>query len=277
MGQTLSTKISFLENKIRLRVLKSISVENVAFNSTIKRSFVIPVLDFSKHSPFNIRTLLDDFKNIEGEVICVFNSEEMFHELKEHERIDKFCYNSSNAGVSRSWNIGINMAEGDAVFILNADLHVELAAIEKLEYYLFSLDNAVLVGPQGTHLDYNKLCSKRYFRKGTFSEPVQTDDVSGFFFAIHLERYIKNHLAFDVQFSPCFFEEWDMGLQIKQVGLACYAVPIAGFEHEWGASQEADLIVNYFGKKMSRDEIMYVNKQRFIAKWGNVISQIEVV
>ncbi len=242
-------------------------------DSIIKRSFVIPVLDFSTHSPYNIRTLLNDFADIDGEVICIFNSNEVFEELKNHSRIDKFCYNKLNAGVSRSWNIGINMAEGDAVFILNADLHVFPSAIEQLEDYLFSLNKAVLIGPQGSHLDYKKLCARRYFSKGTFNEPVQTDDVSGFFFAIHRERFLKHHLMFDVQFSPCFFEEWDMGLQIKETGLASYAVPITGFEHEWGASQNTELCVNYFGRNLPRSEILPVNKRRFIDKWRNVITE----
>ena len=55
----------------------------------IQRSFIIPVLDFSPHSPYNIRTLLDDLAAIPGEVICIFNSREVYEELKSHKRIDK--------------------------------------------------------------------------------------------------------------------------------------------------------------------------------------------
>ncbi len=233
----------------------------------IPRSFIIPVLDFSPHSPYNINTLLSDLEDIPGEVICIFNSLEVFDKLHNHPRINKYCFNNLNAGVSRSWNIGINMAEGRSAFVLNADIHVSLLAVEQLESYLFSLDKAVLVGPQGTHLDFEKLSIVKYFEKGTFNEPVQTHDVSGFLFAIHLERYLKHRLRFDVQFSPCFYEEWDMGLQVVQAGLACYAVPIKDFEHYMGASQDEGLSVNYFGREITREEIVSKNRERFVAKW----------
>jgi hypothetical protein len=234
----------------------------------IQRSFVIPILDFSPHSPYNILTLLEDLDGIEGEVICIFNSPEVYEKLHSHPRINKYCYNSLNAGVSRSWNIGINLSEGKAVFMLNADLHVLPKAIEEIEHHLFSLDKAVIVGPQGTHIDYKTLRIIRYFEKGRFDAPVQTHDVSGFFFAIHIERFLNHKLAFDVRFSPCFFEEWDMGMQVMQAGLACYAVPVIDFEHHWGLSQATgDVFIEYFGRKLSRNDVLNENMGKFIAKW----------
>ncbi len=238
----------------------------------VARSFIIPVLDYSPHSPYNIETLLKDLENIPGEVICIFNSIEVFDKLHNHPRIDKYCFNNLNAGVSRSWNIGINMAEGRTVFILNADVHIRSLAVSQLESYILRLDKAVIVGPQGAIVDYQNHRDLRYYEKGTFNEPVQVNAVSGFFFAIHLERYHKHHLSFDVQFSPCFYEEWDIGLQVMQAGLVCYVVPVKDFEHHWGASQDKDLSVNYFGRKMSRGDIFPRNKKYFTTKWHNVIS-----
>ena len=238
---------------------------------SIPRSFIIPVLDFSPHSPYNIKTLLGDLENIHGEVICVFNSREVYEELHSHPRINKYCYNNLNAGVCRSWNIGINLAEGKAVFIINSDVHVLSSAIEQLESYLFNLDKAVIVGPQGAIIDYQKLRDIKYYEKGTFNEPVQVHAVSGFLFAVHLERYLKHQMLFDVQFSPCFYEEWDIGLQVMHAGLACYTVPVKGFEHKWGASQDANLSVDYFGREMNRNDILSKNKERFMAKWHKLI------
>ncbi|MBC8553780.1 MAG: glycosyltransferase family 2 protein [Candidatus Brocadiales bacterium] len=236
-------------------------------NHKILRSFIIPVLDYSPHSPYNINTLLDDLEDIHGEVICIFNSHEVFDKLRNHPRIDKYCFNNLNAGVSRSWNIGINMAEGRTVFILNADIHIKSLAVSQMESYLLRLDKAVIVGPQGSHLDFKNLKVIRYFERGTFDEPVQVHDISGFLFAIHLERFLKHNLMFDVQFSPCFYEEWDMGLQIMRADLACYVVPVKDFEHHWGASHEENLSVNYFGREVSRKEILTKNRERFLAKW----------
>jgi GT2 family glycosyltransferase len=238
-------------------------------NPEITRSFIIPVLDYSPHSPYNINTLLGDLEEIHGEVICIFNSHEVFDKLRYHPRIDKYCFNNLNAGVSRSWNIGINMAEGRTVFILNADIHIRSLAVSQMESYLLRLDKAVIVGPQGSHLDFENLSLIRYFERGTFNKPEQVHDISGFLFAIHLERFLKHHLMFDVQFSPCFYEEWDMGLQVMQAGLACYVVPVKDFEHHWGASHEEGLSVKYFGREVTRTEILTKNKKRFVAKWLN--------
>ena len=237
-------------------------------NIDIKRSFVIPVIDLSPHSIYNIHTLLDDLGSIEGEVICIFNSYDVFDKLRLHQRIDKYCYNNMNVGVSRSWNIGINLSEGRTVFILNADLHVRRSAVDQLEHYLYSLPNAVIIGPQGTHIDFKNFRIIRYFVKGDFTEPVRTHDVSGFFFCIHKQRYLKHKLSFDVRYSPCFTEEWDLGMQVLEAGLACYAVPVDGFDHEWGISQATENSkINYFGRDVFRNDILVDNRKKFIAKW----------
>jgi len=238
----------------------------------IMRSFVIPVLDFSPHSPYNVLTLLEDLKDIPGEVICIFNSQEVFAKLNDHPRIDKFCFNNLNAGVTRSWNLGINLAEGRAVFILNADLHISLKTVEEMEAYLFGLKNAVIVGPQGSFVDFKRLKVARYFEKGKFDRPVQTHDVSGFLFCIHLERFLGSSLMFDPRFSPCEYEEWDIGLQILKAGLACYAVPVDGFDHHWGVSSAGgEKVINYFGRDMVLKNIILENRQKLRQKWVGLI------
>ena len=222
----------------------------------ISRSFVIPVLDFSAHSNYNILTLLEELRGVDGEVICILNSRDVYDKLKSHQRIDKFSFNSTNAGVSRSWNMGLEMAEGRAVFIMNADLHVSAAAIEKLEYFLFRLDKAVIVGPQGSILDFQNLRVLRYYEKGNFNRPIRTHDVSGFFFALNRSLFLETGLRFDTRFSPCFFEEWDMGLQVLAAGLHSYTVPVTDFDHHWGICQaDGDPVIHYFGRALRRSEI----------------------
>ncbi len=201
-------------------------------------------------------------------MICIFNTREVFEALQHHPRIDKFCFNKLNAGVSRSWNQGIDLAEGRAVFIMNADLHVAPDAFDQLEAYLFSLPHAVIVGPQGSHLDFKNLKVLRYFEKGSFAEPLRTHDVSGFFFAIHRERYLGHRLQFDVRYSPCFMEEWDMGLQVIQAELACYTVPVTDFDHEWGVSGSRDNTkISYFGREVYRNDVLAANREKFLRKW----------
>jgi len=236
----------------------------------IARSFVIPVLDFSPHSSYNITTLLEDLNQVPGEVICIFNSPEVFEKLKSHQRIDKYCFNSLNAGVSRSWNIGLNLSEADVVFVLNADLHIKPQAIDTLSDYLFSLENAVIVGPQGALVDFEKMTDKKYYSKGSFQQPIRVQAVSGFFFGIHRKRFLEHQLCFDVRYSPCFMEEWDLGLQVIKAGLASYAVPVSDFEHDWGISASTENSkICYFGRTVLRDDILLENRRKFQEKWFN--------
>jgi GT2 family glycosyltransferase len=222
----------------------------------------------SPHSPFNINTLLADLERIEGEVICIFNSTQTFDQLKHHPRIDKYCFNKHNAGVSRSWNLGINLAESKTVFFLNADLHVKPAAITQMQSYLHQLPDAVLVGPQGSYIDFYDLRIIEYFEKGTFHHPRRTHDVSGFFFCIHLPRFLEHGLQFDVRYSPCFMEEWDMGMQVMKAGLACYVVPVVEFEHDWGISGPCEnRPIPYFGRTVYRNDLLVSNRKKFIKKW----------
>ncbi|KPA15715.1 family 2 glycosyl transferase [Candidatus Magnetomorum sp. HK-1] len=247
----------------------------------VQRSFIIPVLDFSPHSPFSIQTLLKDLEKIPGEVICVFNNQEVFNKIHNHPRIDKFCLNSQNAGVSRSWNIGANLSEGKAGFFLNADLHITAKAIDSLEAYLFALEDALIVSPEGKRIDYERfkrqldtefdfpddLILEQYSAKN-IQKPVKTHDFMGAFFAVHMERFFFHRLFFDVRFSPCFMEEWNMGLQALKKGLFCYTVPIDGYAHQMGISlADGKKEVNYFGKIMSRDDILLKNARAFAQKW----------
>jgi len=236
--------------------------------SSYPRSFVIPVLDMSPHSRFSITTLLDDLDSVDGEVICIFNSGNVFESLYRHPRIDKYCFNKHNAGVSRSWNLGINLCESDVVFVMNADLHVLPGAIYQMEDYLHQLPDAVLIGPQGSYLDFYNLRVIQYFKSGTFSQPVRTHDVSGFFFCLHMPRYLEHKLHFDIRYSPCFMEEWDMGMQVMQAGLCCYAVPVKDYEHDWGISgDQENRPIPYFGRTVYRNQLLMDNRNKFLAKW----------
>lgn len=241
----------------------------------VKRSFVIPVLSLGEGESLNIVNLLRDFEAIEGEVICIFNSREVFERLKSHPRIDKYCFNKFNAGVSRSWNMGINLAEGRSVFILNEDVHIRPRAVEQMEHYLFTLPKAVLVSPQGSFLDFVNLRIIRYLQKGEFNRPIRTHDVSGFLFAIHLDRFLEHQLLFDVRYSPCFMEEWDMGMQVLKSGLACYAVPVTDYEHHWGISGDtSNTPIHYFGRTVYRNDILMSNQIKFREKWAPVLAQL---
>ncbi len=97
--------------------------------------------------------------------------------------------------------------------------------------------------------------------------PVEVDAVSGFLFAVKTDLFNQGILKFDNQYTPCFFEEWDMGLQIKSAGLKSYIVPVAGYNHEWSGSIRALRVIEYLGKEEAAGEILNRNRILFLNKW----------
>ena len=251
------TELSNLNNKLK-------------GNPSSNRSFVIPVLDMSPASPYNIVKLLDDLKDISGDVIVIFNSLEMAEKLKDHSRINYYATMKTNVGVSRAWNIGLNISQTPVTFILNSDLHISRETIENMEKFLLRLPDAAIVGPQGSFYNFDSAKDLAYFNKGTFNNPIAVDAVSGFLFAVKTELFNSGVIKFDNQYTPCYFEEWDLGLQIKMNQLKSYIVPVNGYEHEWSGSIRALRKINYLNKEETAGEILERNRQLFWTKWKGV-------
>lgn len=235
--------------------------------SSARRSFVVPVLDMSPASEYNILTLLNDLEDVEGDVIVIFNGQEVAEHLKGHPRITRYAIMKQNIGVARAWNLGLEIAVTPTVFILNADLHVERPAIDALEQALISLPDAACVGPQGSFFELALARDYVYFDKGTFNKPLEVDAVSGFFFAVKLQHFNDKILRFENCFTPCYFEEWDIGLQIKQAGLKKYIVPVTEYDHHWSGTIRALREIEYYEKSETAGEIVTRNRRLFLNKW----------
>ena len=257
--------------KAQINVMKDLNIKQI--NSS-KRSFVIPVLDMSPASPYNISKLLDDLNDISGDVIVIFNSVEMADKLKNHPRIDYYAAMKKNVGVSIAWNIGLNISQTPVTFILNSDINISKETIEILEENLLKLPDAAIVGPQGSFFNFYKTKDIAYFDKNSFSSPVEVDAVSGFLFAVKTELFNKGKLKFENQYTPCYFEEWDMGLQIKLAGLKSYIVPTSGYNHEWSGSIRALKTIKYLDKEETSGEILNRNRKLFLNKWNETIKNL---
>ena len=236
----------------------------------VERSFVIPVLDMSPASPYNIMTLLEDLRTIPGDVIVVCNSPEMAAKLQGHPRIDYMASMSHNVGVARAWNIGLAMSQSPVTFILNADLHVSGEVFANLERALNELPDAAVVGPQGSFFDFATAQDIQYFQRGSFSAPIHVDAVSGFLFGVRTSVFGPGGMQFENMFTPCYFEEWDLGLQCRLMGVKCYIVPTAGYEHEWSGSIRALRTIKYFRSEESSREILDRNRVLFLEKWKRI-------
>jgi hypothetical protein len=267
---------TFSAEELRERSVPSTRVTSHAVSmaapvpGTPRRSFVIPVLDMSPASPYNITTLLDDLEKIEGDVIAVFNSEDMASKLRGHPRITYSAVMSHNVGVGRAWNIGLAMSEAPVTFILNADVHIEPEAVQALELGLATLPNAVIVGPQGSFFRFETLRDILYLDKGTTPVPVEVDAVSGFLFAVKTDNFARRGLQFDAQYTPCYMEEWDIGLQCRQRGWKSYVVPTTSFDHEWSGSIRALRTIKYMRREETSFDILERNRVLFKHKWERI-------
>jgi hypothetical protein len=236
-------------------------------SSPATRSFVIPVLDYSPASPYSITTLLADLENIPGEVIVIFNNPLVGEELKDHPRITRSAIMSENIGVARAWNVGISMATTPFVMILNADLHLEAPVIDAIEQGLRQLDKAACVGPQGSFVNYRLTKDFLYFDKGCFEQPLEVDAVSGFLFGVQRNLFGPSGLKFEEAFTPCYFEEWDLGLQIKLSGMKSWIVPADSYDHHWGGSIGGRREIDCLGRSESAQAILQRNRRYFLNKW----------
>jgi GT2 family glycosyltransferase/glycosyltransferase involved in cell wall biosynthesis len=232
-----------------------------------QRSFVIPVLDKSPASPYNIETLLKDLEGVDGNVIVVFNSEKMAAAYAKHPRVTLSATLSQNVGVARAWNTGIHLSETPTVFILNADLHLRPKSIPLIERTLQRIDRAAVAGPQGSFFNFFGSIDYQYFDKGTSPRPLQVDAISGFFFAVKRALFSERDLLFEDDYSPCYFEEWDLGLQCREKGWECWIAPTTEYDHEWSGTIKANKVVGYFDHRESIFDIHARNTKRFQKKW----------
>jgi len=238
--------------------------------SSSSRSFVIPVLDYSPASCYSILTLLDDLKDIDGDVIVIFNSQKVAEELKDHPRITQYAVMKRNVGVARAWNVGLDMAVTPVVFIVNSDVHLEEETVIALENGLMTLDRAACVGPQGSFVDFSLTRDYCYFDKGSFTAPLEVDAVSGFLFAVKREYVVEKLIRFEDAFTPCYFEEWDLGLQIRKAGLKSYIIPVTAYDHHWSGTISALREIEYYSSADTAGTILKRNRGYFLAKWRSI-------
>jgi GT2 family glycosyltransferase len=255
--------------ELREKSTRNITITSRSVNK-LKRSFIIPVIDYSPASKYNIKTLLDDLEKIEGEVIVIFNSEEVANEIKNDPRIDQYAIMKMNVGVSRAWNIGLHIARTPLAFIVNSDVHVEKETIVALENALISLPKAASVGPQGSFFRFETAEDIQYFDKGTFAMPIVVDAVSGFLFGVRTEYFHNGTLIFENAYTPAYFEEWDLGLRIKRASLLSYIVPATAYEHEWSGSIRSMRKIKFYDKAETPAEILERNKRTFLNKWREI-------
>jgi GT2 family glycosyltransferase len=250
-------------------------------DSLPKVSFIIPVLHLRR--PLNktrffmprytLRDTLNDLqKNVtlSHEVVVVCNSQDksLIDFVCSHPHIEKYCLNSVNIGVARSWNMGAEMAEGDILCYLNDDVSIGKQSIENM---CELLDNPLVgeVGPAGS---YWENLQHQSFVNG--DQPIEADVISGFCFLVRASTF-RALGGFDVEFSPAGYEEIDFSFRIRQARMKCVACPgvdIKHFHHHGVSSYKIN--ISYLNKTIDSDVLHKRNTDYFMDKWKHGIQSV---
>lgn len=247
-----------------------------------KISFIIPVLHLkrplNKARFFMPRYALPDVlrdlhENVtlphEVIVVCNGQDKELVDFVVSHPHIDKYCLNSVNVGVARSWNMGAEMAEGEALCFVNDDVEIGKGAVESLHEKLFSDALIAQVGPSGGtwNIDHGEYVASQH--------PTEVDQISGYFFLLKGQAYYQVG-GFDIAYSPAGFEEIDMSFSLRKSGFKCVVVPdlpIKHYHHHGVSAQRSEIA--YLNKTIDSIELHQRNRTYFVEKWyGN--SSVEI-
>jgi GT2 family glycosyltransferase len=241
-------------------------------------SIIIPVLHFNR--PVNqkrffmprqtiVDTLEDIRKNVKASyeviVVCNGNGQELRDFITSSSDISRYCMNSENVGVARSWNMGAQLADGDILCYLNDDVYVGPGAMESLAEQLFADPGVGQIGPAGS---YWRNCRHERFAEG--NGPVDVDVVSGFCFLLRASTFHQLG-GFDISFTPAGCEEIDLSYRIRKAGLRCVVDPRADFKHYHHHGVSAyKTDIHYMGRSIDTASLHERNSAYFRQKWENV-------
>lgn len=240
-----------------------------------KVSIIIPVLHLTR--PLNkkrffmprhtIVDVLNDIKQnvtIPHEIIVICNGtdDELRQFVQNSPDITRYCLNSVNVGVARAWNMGAEMAEGDALCFVNDDVEIGKESFESLYQVLTSADNIGQVGPVGANWEGS---SHSHF---VGQEKIEeADAIAGFLFMVRTTAF-REVGGFDPAYSPAGFEEIDMSFALRKNGWKCLVVPDLAIKHHHhhGVSNYRSE-VSYLGKSIDTEALHLRNKNYFEQKW----------
>lgn len=240
-------------------------------------SIIIPTLTRKKSE--SIQTLLrprylfkdcieDCRRNIACpfEIVVVCNSpddKELVHYITSGNGIDKYCINSVNVGVPRSWNMGAALAQGEFLCFVNDDVEIGRGAVETLKNVLQTDASAGEVGPAGGKW-HRRQPGERVGRKVV----EEADEISGWLFMVR--RTVFDAVGgVDIAYTPALCEEIDLSFAIRKAGYSCLVVPgIDARHHHISGASSTNRPIQALDMQWERTALTARNRSYFEKKWS---------
>lgn len=170
-----------------------------------------------------------------------------------------------NAGFARATNVGIGMAKGRYVMVLNPDTVVEAGTVDQLVEWLDTHPRAAVASPQLLNPDgtdqrtarsfpapsaavfgrrspltrwfpHNRFSRRYLSSRGISAEPYRTDWVSGAAMMVRASTLAELG-GFDESFF-LFWEDADLCKRIASTGLEVWCLPAARVVHDEGGTRD---------------------------------------
>jgi GT2 family glycosyltransferase len=176
--------------------------------------------------------------------------------------INKYSILNQNSGVSRAWNIGRMLAEGEVLAFINDDVIVGVNALEKMYEYLNNNDNIAEVGPKGGLWHKEQSGDRRGLEK-----VEEADEISGFCFMTKASVFDEVG-GIDVNYTPAGFEEIDYSFKVRKAGYKCVVIPNLDIQTEPNHGISArNTDIKYFNNTINTKNLHEKNKKYFLSKW----------
>ena len=243
----------------------------------------IIILNFNK-AELTIKCLASLWEHTTGhsyEIIVVDNGSgaEDFAILAKHHGRSTLVRLEANRFFGEGNNIGFEASRGGFVIFMNNDVTVEPNWLAPLmQPFLAHPDCGVsgpkFVYPDGRLQEAGALLDKegnavQLGKFGSpddprFNEPRTVDYVSAATVAMRRETF-RTVLGFDLMWEPAYYEDSDLCLKIRLLGLKTYYCPTSTVIHHENATSSDQR----HGLKLNN--IVAINRTKFIERWGDVL------
>lgn len=240
-------------------------------------SIIIPVYNQYKYTERCLYSILKTVKDIPYEIIIADDcSTDKTKTIQKYIKNIRVVKTKTNSGFLLNCNNAAKEANGEYIWLLNNDTEIFENTLSSL---IETFNKKKDVGAVGSKLIYNNIVlqeaggivysdatgcnygrwTKLFYNESKFNYLKEVDYCSGC--SLLIKKDLWSELGgFDEYFAPAYYDESDLCFRIRQKGLKVYYQPKSELIHYESVSL-----------KNSHDELMRINGEKFIKKWGDTL------